>query len=242
MALLGDADALEAVAGGFRSRVRIASLGDDLLLHGAFPTDSPDAVFFGPDTYRFARFIEQRLANFGDAEWLVDMGAGSGAGAIAAARARAFKRVTLVDVNPAALSLAAINAAAAQVPVEAMLSDAVPRRAQLVIANPPYMIDALGRAYRDGGDLLGGEVSLRWIKQALAGLAPGGTVLLYTGAAYSDGRSPLLDALAAACAEAGASLELEEIDPDVFGDELDRPGYANVERIAAVGASITVRP
>jgi hypothetical protein len=26
----------------------------------------------------------------------------------------------------------------------------------------------------------------------------------------------------------------EELDPDVFGDELDRPAYAAVERIAAV--------
>ena len=144
-------------------------------------------------------------------------------------------------MNPAALALAAINAASAEVRVETLLSDAIPRGPQLVIANPPYMIDTLGRAYRDGGDLLGGAVALRWAKQALEGLAPGGSLLLYTGAAYSDGRSPLLDAIAAACAEVGASLELDEIDPDVFGDELDQPGYASVDRIAAVGAVITVR-
>ena len=240
MALLRAADALEPRQGELRSRVRVASLGDDLLLHGAFPTDGPEAVFFGPDTYRFARFVRHRLPKLGEADWLVDMGAGSGAGAIAASRARGFGRVTLVDVNDAALRLAALNAAAAQVPAEILLSDTIPRGAQLVIANPPYMMDTLGRAYRDGGDLLGGAVCLRWAKQALAGLAPGGTLLLYTGAAYVDGRAPLLDALARACVEAGSSLELDEIDPDMFGDELEQPGYANVDRIAAVGASITV--
>ena len=65
-------------------------------------------------------------------------------------------------------------------------------------------------------------------------------MLLYTGAAYIDDRAPLLEALEGECVAARASLELEEIDPDVFGDELDKPAYAGVERIAAVGAVITV--
>jgi hypothetical protein len=33
-------------------------------------------------------------------------------------------------------------------------------------------------------------------------------------------------------------VELSEIDPDVFGEELDQPSYQNVERIAAIGALI----
>ena len=52
-----------------------------------------------------------------------------------------------------------------------------------MIANPPYMMDDAGRSYRHGGGLLGGEVSLDWASQALASLTPGGTLLLYTGAA-----------------------------------------------------------
>ena len=38
----------------------------------------------------------------------------------------------------------------------------------------------------------------------------------------------------------GARLVYEEIDPDVFGASLARPSYAEVERIAAVGAVVTV--
>jgi hypothetical protein len=36
-------------------------------------------------------------------------------------------------------------------------------------------------------------------------------------------------------------LDLSEIDPDVFGEELDQPGYGQVERIAAIGAVIKTR-
>jgi hypothetical protein len=33
----------------------------------------------------------------------------------------------------------------------------------------------------------------------------------------------------------------EEIDPDVFGEELERPAYAHVDRIAAVGLTVIKR-
>ncbi len=240
LALLRSAGALESVDGKLRSRVRVASLSDDLILHGAFPTDSADAVFFGPDSYRFARFIREWLPRLGTKGWLVDMGSGAGAGAMAAARCTALNRITLVDVNSAALRLARINASAAGLNVETMESARIPDGADLIIANPPYMMDSAARAYRDGGGLLGGAVAIDWVRQAIGALAPGGAMLLYTGAAYAGGKAPLLDALASACAEAGTSLELEEIDPDVFGDELGRPPYAEVERIAAVGAVITL--
>ncbi len=238
-AFLEAGDALERQDSKLRSKVRVATLGEDLLLHSAFPTDDVDSVFFGPDTYRFARLIEEQLPRLANAGWLVDMGAGSGAGAIAAARLRTFRTTTLVDVNARALRLAAINAAAAGVAVETLCSDSIPHGADLIIANPPYVIDPAGRSYRDGGSLLGGAIALDWTRQTLAHLAPGGAIVLYTGAAYVEGEAPLLAQLASACTASGASLELSEIDPDVFGDELDQPQYARVERIAAVGALIT---
>ncbi len=52
---------LEAHGELWRSRVRWSSLGDLLLVHSAWPTDSSDAVFFGPDSYRFAQLIEDHL-------------------------------------------------------------------------------------------------------------------------------------------------------------------------------------
>ena len=100
------------------------------------------------------------------------------------------------------------------------------------------MIDAAGRSYRDGGGLLGGQVALDWAGQALKRLKPGGAMLLYTGAAYVDGQAPLIAALERLCAAAGARLDISEIDPDVFGEELDQPPYERVERIAAIGAVI----
>ena len=37
-------------------------------------------------------------------------------------------------------------------------------------------------------------------------------------------------------AKAGCSLDYRELDPDVFGEELDRPAYRDVDRIAVVAA------
>jgi methylase of polypeptide subunit release factors len=110
-----------------------------------------------------------------------------------------------------------------------------------VIANPPYIMDAKGRSYRDGGDLLGGQVALDWARQALASLTPGGTMLLYTGAAVVKGEAPLMHALDEVCQSAGVELVIEETDPDVFGEELEQPAYADVERIALFCVTIRRR-
>jgi len=238
--LLEQADALQIYGNRLRSRVRVASLGNDLFLHSAFPTDSADAVFFGPDTYRFARFIEEQLPRIASPRRIVDMGSGSGAGGIVCSRLAPRSEIALVDVNPAALRFSRINAEAAGVAADVVQSDRVVPGADLIVANPPYIIDAANRTYRDGGGLFGGEVALDWSRQALRGLEPGGTLLLYTGAAFVDGRAPLIDAIELGCSDKSASFSAEELDPDVFGEELETPAYADVERIAAVGLRITV--
>ena len=86
--LLEQADALETEAGRYKSKVRFASIDDLLFVHSAFPTTEPDSVFFGPDTYRFARLLRVTLSKVGKRKplRLVDIGAGSGAGGIIAAR------------------------------------------------------------------------------------------------------------------------------------------------------------
>src|SRR5690606_25031314 len=167
---------------------------------------------------------------------VVDLGAGSGAGGIAVQRLAPSASITLVDTNPDALRLAAVNARAAGIEVELVRASAVPAGADLVIANPPYMMDEGSRTYRDGGEeTLGGDVALAWAGDALDRLAPGGTLLLYTGVAFAGGRAPFLHALEQLAARRGATLHGEEIDPDVFGEELAKPAYARVERIAATG-------
>ena len=239
--LLERADAIEIdERGQLRSGVRVASLGDDLFLHSAFPTEGIDDVFFGPDTYRFVRFVYQHLSDVPNTELIVDMGAGSGAGAIATARRLKNPKAVLVDVNTKALRYAKINAAGANLDIETIQSDRIPDDFDILIGNAPYLIDERGRSYRNGGDLLGGAVSLDWIRQGLGKLRPGRTLLLYTAAAYMCGLAPLLVAIEAECRAAGACLTVDEIDPDVFGEQLWEPGYEEVERLAIVGIEIAL--
>jgi len=107
----------------------------------------------------------------------------------------------------------------------------------VAIANPPYIIDTNGRTYRDGGDMRGARLSLDMAREAAERLTPGGQLLLYTGSAIVDGRDELREALAEAMAAAGCTLDYRELGPDVFGEELERPEYADVDRIALVGAA-----
>ncbi|CAN5363271.1 class I SAM-dependent methyltransferase [soil metagenome] len=238
--------------GLLRSCVRIASLDDDLFLHSQFPTSQENAVFFGPDTYRFARFIQQSLkavgtgANGGQPMRIIDIGCGSGAGGIVAARCMsdhgASISLTMNDINPDALRYAAINAQHAGIPVTLALGDtftAVDGEFDLVLSNPPYLADEAERAYRDGGAGLGRALSLRIVTEALTRLAPGGTLLLYTGVAIVDGVDPLRAEVLPLLAGLGCEWSYEEIDPDVFGEELEREVYAQADRIAAVGLVVT---
>ncbi len=240
LALLREAGALGADRGRLRSRWRVARLGGKLFLHSAYPTEAEDSVFFGPDSYRFARVLAAELAAGKSASRLVDMGAGCGAGALSAATVLPGARLTLIDTNPEALRLARINAAAAGLVIETVCGeslDAAPSPFDLFIANPPFLMDEGARTYRDGGDMLGARLSLDWSLAAARRLPPGGRALLYTGSAIVGGYDGLRAALAEALPPLGCSLRYEEFDPDVFGEELSEPAYREVERIAIVGAA-----
>ncbi|WP_340644267.1 methyltransferase [Phenylobacterium sp.] len=218
------------------SALRVASVGDDLFLHSAYPPRAKDAVFFGPDSYRFADFIRAEL---GHANRVVDIGAGAGVGGLVAARVCPGAAIVLTDINPEAVRLARINAATAVVSAEVMESDGLAKvtgAIDVAIANPPYLLGSGGRTYRDGGDLLGARVSLDWAKAAMARLPAGGRLLLYTGSAIVEGHDRLRTELEGLAAADGAALRYREIDPDVFGAMLLHPAYRRVDRIAAVGA------
>ena len=79
------------------------------------------------------------------------------------------------------------------------------------------------------------------MREDLSRLAPGGRLVLYSGSAMVDGADPLHDALTPHLDEVGWPWRYREIDPDVFGEELDQPAYATAERIAAV-ALVVQRP
>lgn len=222
-----------------RSRVRIASVGERLFLHSAFPTDGADSVFFGPDSYRYVRFLGAELARLGPVRRLVDIGAGSGVGAIMAAAFLPGARVTATDINPLALRFARINAAHAGVAlefVEASGLDGVDGPIDLVIANPPFVTDPAKRLYRDGGGMHGARLSLDWALAAARRIEPGGTVLLYTGSAIVGGRDAFFEGVTEQMPALGCTLTYSEIDPDIFGELLSGAGYEDVERVAAVGA------
>lgn len=237
LALLRDGRLVETDGALLRSRVRISSLSDDLYAHSAFPTTQADSVFFGPDSYRFARFLNEALPHLGERRHIVDMGAGAGIGAATAARALPHARVTLIDINPRALDMARANWACAGLQEASFIQgntlSAAPDDLDLIIANPPYIADDSHRAYRDGGALHGAQISVEWARQAVTRLQRGGAFLLYTGTAVINGvhalEAPLRDALP------GFDISYCELDPDVFGEELERESYADVERIAVVG-------
>jgi SAM-dependent methyltransferase len=222
-----------------RSGVRFSSLGEHLFVHSAFPTWQSDAVFFGPDTYRFCAFLRRHAES---ARRAVDIGCGSGAGGIAVAGL--CERVVLSDINIHALELARVNAALAGVDADVVMSDvleSVDGNFDLILANPPYMRDSAGRVYRDGGGDHGEALALRILNAALSRLAPGGMLLLYTGAPIVAGRDTFIERAAPLLRDRDVSLSYEEIDPDVFGEELESPLYAAVERIAAVGLCVRRR-
>jgi release factor glutamine methyltransferase len=246
--LLEKAGALEAETSRFKSRVRFATIGDLLFVHSSFPTADPDVVFLGPDTYRFVRLLRASLADVTTSGSLriIDIGCGSGAGGIFAARfLTAQTELVLADINQKALAFSAINAVLNDVPsVQTVLSDilkGIEGGADIIMANPPYLIDEDRRLYRHGGGNLGISVALRIAQRSLDRLAPGGRLILYSGTPILDGADPFFDSLLPLLQLHACEYSYEEIDPDVFGEELDRHAYANADRIAAVGLTAIKR-
>jgi methylase of polypeptide subunit release factors len=244
--LLQGAGALQIAGSGVRSRVRFSTLGDQLFMHSAFPTDESDAVFFGPDTYRFGRAIKQLLtsARLNSPLRILDIGTGSGAGGLYAARllTKISPTVVLADINHQALRYSRINAMLNAVPnvqvVESDLYAGVAERFDLIISNPPYLVDSLMRLYRHGGGDLGSALSLDIVEQGIEHLAPGGCLLLYTGSAIVRGEDVFHTALCDLLSSREVSWTYEEIDPDVFGEELEHPPYDRADRIAVVALTV----
>jgi methylase of polypeptide subunit release factors len=235
--LMHDAElCLQLADGHWRSTVRFSTLEDQLFVHSSFPTSSADAVFFGPDSYRFVRAILRHLPERGR---LVDVGCGSGVGGIMAAKqARRRLDVVLADINPEALAMARVNAALAGIEAEVVQSDVlagVEGEIDVIVSNPPYLVDAEHRAYRDGGSHHGAALAIRIATEALERLSRarrGGRLLIYTGAAIVRGKDCFFEQLEPQLRRYASDYDYEELDPDVFGEELAAPAYADVERIA----------
>jgi methylase of polypeptide subunit release factors len=229
-----------------RSALRVSSLEGELFFHSAYPTTEADAVFFGPDTHRFARAIKASLRDrTAPTANAIDIGCGAGPGGILVAKHVPSARVLMTDINESALRLARVNAALAGT------TNAIARRSDiladldgtfdLIVSNPPYLNDALQRAYRHGGGDFGADLSLRILDAALPRLAPAGMLILYTGTAIVGGRDLFRNAALPRLAAADLAWTYEEVDPDVFGEELETEVYRAADRIAAVVLNVRKR-
>ena len=242
--LMQRAEVVEQHEDGWRSRVRFSSLAGQLFVHSAYPTVDADAVFFGPDTYRYAGALKNHFAlDLRLVQRAVDIGCGAGPGAILTAVNYPDAQVFAVDINDQALRFTRVNAALAGVAVQAchsnLLSD-VSGQFDLIVANPPYLVDPSERAYRHGGGPLGAGLSLAIVDAALERLAPDGTLLLYTGVAMVDNADPFRAEIERRL-PANIRWSYQEIDPDVFGEELLGGAYTQSDRIAAVVLMVTKR-
>jgi methylase of polypeptide subunit release factors len=240
---LSDAGALEREGEFGRSLVRCSSLNGSLYFHSAYPTQESDAVFFGPDTYRFCRLIAevlQRSPRHPRAR-VLDLGCGTGAGGLSLLRHLSSPplRLVLADINARCCSFSRVNATIQNADVEVFQSDlyaAISGEFDLIVANPPYLTDPLQRLYRDGGGSHGAALSLRILGEGLSHLAPGGKLVLYTASAIAAGDDMLLDSVREILGNARCrTWDYFELDPDVFGEELEMPPYHDIDRIAAVG-------
>lgn len=233
-----NADVLDTHGEGWISRVRASTLRGQLFLHSAYPTTTSKAIFFGPDTYRFANEIARYLDSDVRLQRAVDIGCGAGPGAMIIALERPDAEVLAVDINDTALTYTSVNArlagATRVVAKHSNLLDGVDGDFDLIVANPPYLLDAQARTYRHGGGSSGEGLSLAIAGLARTRLAPGGTLLLYTGTAIFDGTDRFLASVAPILDDSSLEWHYQELDPDVFGEELAEPAYADADRIAAV--------
>ena len=194
------------------------------------PPPSRTAVFFGPDTYRFADAIAAELRT---RTAPVRNGPPTSAAAPAPA-AWSSPRPRPGSQRPDARhqrrppcawpeSTPLLNAThRAPRPRHSDLLAAAPGLFDLIVANPPYLVDPAERAYRHGGGParrrpLPGDRRPPPCRQ----LAPGGTLLLYTGAAVVNGTDPFHETVIKQLYASDVTWNYRELDPDVFGEELE---------------------
>jgi len=225
----------------WQSLIRMSSLDGELFIHSAYPTSAADSVFFGPDTYRFARAIQATVAardrTTSPVHRSVDIGCGAGPGAVLLAKAYPDAEIFGVDINKTALRFTTINACLANVKVISRYSDLlnnVEGQFDMIISNPPYLVDPSMRRYRHGGGALGSELSVSIVNVACKRLTLGGTLLLYTGSAIINGHDLFYDEVKQILNNSVLNWTYEEIDPDVFGEEISTGSYIHADRIAAV--------
>lgn len=170
--------------------------------------------FFGLELAVDARVLVPRPETETLVEWaldlpdvatVVDLGTGSGAIAIALKHTRPQLDVTMVDVSADALAVARANAVRHGLTIAARQAswlDGANRRFDLVVSNPPYIVEGDGHlpalSHEPRAALTSGPDGLDAIRtivgQAADGLSPGGWLLLEHGHDQAGRVRALLDA------------------------------------------------
>lgn len=159
---------------------------------------TPDVLIPRPETEELVLLALDEIKSWPSRRWpVLDIGTGSGCLAITLAHQVPELQVIAVDISPAALAVARVNAEAHDVAsrIQFVESDlfaglADDSRFPMIVSNPPYVgaddpeLDPLVRRYEPHQALIGGqdggELSKRLIEESASYLSPGGLLLIET--------------------------------------------------------------
>ncbi len=225
-----------AKAGIRRSAPR--TLDDTLFFHSAYPPPTANAVFFGPDTYRFA----QRSSGSPRSAGRCDARSTS---AVAPGRARCWSpaRGRTPKSSPSTSTTGRFATPASTPPRRhharrcPQVRPARQRRRRLRPDRRQSALPARPRPARSTGTVAAASArgcrwpSRRWPPRG----SPRAARCCCTPAARSAAASiACAPGWRHACRHRRWQWDYREIDPDVFGEELLEPAYAEADRIAAV--------
>lgn len=163
---------------------------------------TPDVLIPRPETEFMIIELLDRVPNKSDSVRIADVGTGSGILAVTACAELSSAKVKAIDISPAALKVAAKNAADHGVAdriefVSGDLLEGVDQSFQFVLSNPPYVsqpeyedLDKQVKDYEPATALIGGptgtEIIARLIPQAAQRLDPGGWLMMEISPMIAD--------------------------------------------------------
>lgn len=234
-------------------KIRISNLypkarGANLYVHSPWPTAEVDSVFFGPDSYRYTRYLGSLTKRKLDSRIAIDMCTGAGVGAIHLAREFPEATVYGLDINNKAIALARINARHLcpnidPSKLQILYSDAYTTvkplllgKVDVITIDPPFIADD-ERTYAQGGHL-GIEFTLDMLRKSHEMLRVGGEAWLHMAAPITfDGRDIFREELDKL--EGWEVADYEVIDVDIFGNEMESiKTYPETGSIASVGLAL----
>jgi hypothetical protein len=230
--------------------IRVSNLypkakGPNYYAHSPWPTSEVDSVFFGPDSYRYTRYMGTLTKRIPNCRVAIDMCTGAGVGAVHLALEFPDADVYGLDINPKALKLARINAAhlcpnKKPKQLQMLYSDAytavqdkLAGIVDVIAIDPPFIADDK-RTYAQGG-YLGIQFTLDMLRKSFDMLRVGGEAWLHMAAPITfDGRDVFREEIEKL--EGWEIAEYEIIDVDIFGNEMGNLNtYPGIGNLASVG-------